>query len=202
MRRHTVTNWFYLCSRAVHCTTTDAVLALPEYKPSVVWMICKNILLIAGHLKTQVMCLNVRVVNQLWKSCAIRNLHLWPRYNNARLHQDEPLKSGRSREGKNLGVWITRGAGLPELTRVTLPEQAPGCPDTSVVALPCNNQCACSSSENSNMPPSGQRYTPLTVSLTVHTQFCSVLIFSRLSLYWSKAQISSLESQATEFLTD
>ena len=197
MRRHTVTNWFYLCSKAVHCTT-DAVLALPEYKPSVVWMICKNILLIAGHLKTQVMCLNVRVVNQLWKSCAIRNLHLWPRYNNARLHQDEPLKSGRSREGKNLGVWITRGAALPELTRVTLPEQAPGRLDTSAVALPCK----CSSSENSNMPPTGQRYTPSTVSMTVNTQFHPMLIFSRLSLYWSKPQISSLESQATEFLAD
>ena len=53
-------------------------------------MISNSILLIAGHLKTQVMCLNIRVVNQLWKSCALcvfRNLHLWQRYNNARLHQ-------------------------------------------------------------------------------------------------------------------
>ena len=91
------------------------------------------------------------------KLCAVRNVLLWRRYNNARLHQDEPLKSGCSGEGKNLGVWITRGAAVPELTRVTLPEQAPGCPDTSAVALPCNNQC--SSYENSNMPPSGQRYT-------------------------------------------
>ena len=117
------------------------------------------------------------------KLCAVRNVLLWRRYNNARLHQDEPLKSGRSREGKNLGVWITRGAALPELTRVTLPEQAPGRPDTSAVALPCNNQCACSLYENSNMPPSGQGYTPSTVSLTVNTQFCPMLIFSRLSLY-------------------
>ena len=93
------------------------------------------------------------------KLCAIRNVHLWQRYNNARLHQDEPLKSGCSGEGKNLGVWITRGAAVPELTRVTLPEQAPGCPDTSAVALPCKNQCVCSSSENSNMQPTGQRYT-------------------------------------------
>ena len=140
------------------------------------------------------------------KLCAVRNVLLWRRYNNARLHQDEPLKSGRSREGKNLGVWITRGAALPELTRVTLPEQAPGRLDISAVAHPCNNQCAthcaCSSSENSNTPPTGQRYTPSTVSMTVNTQFHPMLIFSRLSLYWSKPQISSLESQATEFLAD
>ena len=58
-----------------------------------------------------------------------------------------------------MGVWITRGAAVPELTRVTLPEQAPGRPDTYAVALPCNNRCVCSSSENSNMPPTGQRYT-------------------------------------------
>ena len=107
------------------------------------------------------------------KLSAIRNVHLWQRYNNARLHQDEPLKSGCSGEGKNLGVWITRGAAVPELTRVTLPEQAPGCPDTSAVALPCNNQCVCSSSENSN------RGTPL----TVHTQFHPTPIFSLLSSY-------------------
>ena len=114
------------------------------------------------------------------KLCAVRNVLLWRRYNNARLHQDEPLKSGRSREGKNLGVWITRGAAVPELTRVTLPEQAPGCPDTSAVALPCNNQCVCSSSENSNMPPSGQRYTVNSFFDSSHSISPNADIFSSL----------------------
>ena len=185
MRRHTVTNWFYLCSRAVHCTT-DAVLALPEYKPSVVWMICKNILLIAGHLKTQVMCLNVRVVNQLWKSCAFFAICIYGR--DIITRDCIKMSLWRAAAQERARTWV---CGLLAVRRcqslqgLRYPSKHPAALIPLRLLFLARTNVWAPHLKIATSRPRG-RGTPSTVSLTVHTQFHPMPIFSLLWLYWSK----------------
>ena len=146
------------------------------------------------------MCLNVKVVNQIWKSCALFAMCIYGR--DIITRDCIKMSLWRAAAQARARTWV---CGLLAVRRcqslqgLRYPSKHPAALiPLRLLFLATTNVCAPHLRIATCRPQ--DRGTPSTVSSTVHTQFHPTPIFSLLSSYWSKTQISSLESQATEFM--